>query len=51
MTARKLQLLLLTCVLLALAGCGGYVPASPYYKPYNPGVPTPWADLPPFTND
>lgn len=46
MNARKIGLWLLAGALLSLTACH-YEPASPYYKPYTPDVPTPWADLPP----
>jgi hypothetical protein len=51
MNARKLRLLLLASLAVALAGCVHYEPASPYYAPYYPDVPTPWADLPPIFGD
>ena len=50
MNARKIGLWLLAGALLSLTGCH-YEAASPYYKPYYPGVPTPWADLPPIFDD
>ena len=45
---RKIGLWVFVGVLLSLSGCIPYHSASPDYKAYSPGVPSPFADLPPI---
>ena len=51
MNARKIGFSLLIGALLSLSGCIHYEPGSPFYQAYYPGVPTPYADLPPIFDD
>lgn len=46
MRARKLRVMLLAGVALLLSACAdnAYLPASPYYQPYNPGFPPLFGD-------
>ena len=48
MNARNIGFLLLIGAAISLSSCVHYEKASPDYHVYDPGVPTPWADLPPI---